>query len=505
LKRGTLIKVVGAAAAATTLGVVAGVLATRHDERREGGREVVSTIGTAGGTVRVAGLEVAVPPAAVRQPVRLVITTLGSAPARAYGGATTPGSPTFRIRTSGRLRAPVVLRFSDPRIGEARQVVAARRPDGATRWELVHGRRDGDTLEVTTRHFSDWQLRVGDVDLAAALSSAQREAKQIAELRSDPPACEIPAGATVGGAPDVTVDDSGKGDPLVHACLEQRGGTPALRVRSNRGVGLEFDLPGGVEIAEIRGRSLGEAAFDELNSALSRIGPTGNGRLLPGGGGEVLLTGDLENAPVTFRIATTGLVTDAVLALAPKEETVDALIDAATCGWRSGSGVDKPSVSSLKDLIWDCAQAGFSAAGKAAAASAMSLPKVTLGLTEVLADFGRSAKVTVAAQEREPGEDARDPLVSAGASCGRVAATGYRGAKVGAELVVVRGRIKCSFVRSLWARYWDAMDAPCDRLGAGTCWREFEGWSCVVPTAGASPKVFSCFEDAGRGEVVGYD
>ncbi len=273
----------------------------------------------------------------------------------------------------------------------------AHRPDGSAHWELIPGQRTGGGLVVETAELSPLQVRSGDLDFGPLLKGGKRKVQEGLGTRSKPLACEPPTGVTIR-------DDDGD-DPLLYACRETLdSGETALRVRNNRGVGLEFDPPDGVRIAEIKGRSVGEAAFDEINAALSKLGPTGNGRLLPGGGGEVLLTGDLTAAEVKFRITTTGLVGDALLLFAPKEETVEALVAAVSCAFTSGDRGARPTEDSIKDIIVECATGAFSAAGQAGIGLVIAAPSFGAALGDVLGDFGRNTTVTVEAKQAPPPE-----------------------------------------------------------------------------------------------------
>jgi hypothetical protein len=375
-------------ALAITVVLVGGLLVTRDDsDRRTTNGTVEKTIGRPGGSLRIEGLRLEIPPGAVAGPTRVRITRLAGTAPNVYPAATSRLSPAFEVDVPGRLARRVSLIF-ETRTASRRDLVAARQPEGSAGWELVRGRRVGSDFVVTTRELSGWQVRLPKIDTGAVSRGVKKKVHGWLGTRRQPLECQS------ADAPEVRDDDPE--DPLLYACLErQPGGEPALRVRNNRGVGLEFDLPDGVAIAELTGRSLGEAVFDEINEALSRVGPTGNGRLLPGGGGEVLLTGDLDDKQLSFRVATTGLVADALLLLAPRGESAEAIADAASCAFTSGDRGASATKDSVRDVLVDCASAAFSAAGEAAVGFALSAPGFAVGLGDALGDLGRTTEITV--------------------------------------------------------------------------------------------------------------
>jgi hypothetical protein len=481
-------RVVVAAVAAAVLIVAVTIAILSAGDGGPGRDRASEVIGPEGGSVSVPGLVVRVPAGTFAEPTEVRVEVEDGQDAPLYGGISKPRSDTFRVEADGRPRRDVEMRFAVADASDGR-LAAITRENESREWEIVPGAGRGEELVVTTRHFSNWAVRLFDKlkeTVARALDSLKTAFERVFGIRRrEPPACSSPPADA-----RLAVDDRKPDDPLLRACIDQEDGRLAVRVASNRAVGQEFEVPPGMR-TRVRGRSLGEAFMDLVNQGY----PSGTWRLLPGGG-EVALIGDRPERPIEFKPTTQALVFDVMLfavAGGGLDTTAQAIAKYAGCVYRVATSLVE--VRSFDDFagaardVWaDCADL-LPAAVLVTAGTFIGAIKIAAAVFDAFRDvFSRSASVRVEKVE---------PTVSAGAECGVIDTQAtFRTVldesprRVKATLEVVSGSVRCTEAREL-ANWYFGSDEPCPKVG-NTCPRERGEWTCVAPTAGSHPVVLRC-------------
>jgi len=164
-------------------------------------------------------------------------------------------------------------------------------------------------------------------------------------------------------------------------------------------------------------------------------------------------------------------------------------------------GVQKRELQSLVDAylaaadtadIPECVLRAPEAHWNINAHSAEAMPGRVKNLPKLVGDF-----LVETCNAERLGRCAPEPLVGAGGICGLLTSLKDQNNNrpLRLELQVERGAARCSEARELVTSYWTAT-GPCDRQGAGTCWRESGEWECVAPTLGSYPVIVSCFGPA---------
>lgn len=488
---------IAAVAVAVGCGVAALLLLGDSDESRS-----PNSIGPEGGEVSALGVTIRVPPGAVRKETTFAIER-AAASASTLVPEARDASPAFSITASGPLAKPVELHLPVSGSGADGRLLAATRERPTDMWALARGTfdRGNSALVIKTRDLSFWQVLKDAafkkaVDLGVAATSGLLRA---GGTRAREPECgSRPPGYSLSGATGI-----GDADATIFACLEARGEQVAVRLVNNRAIGLELEVPKGLQVDSRKGAEISDALLDAAARAFA--GDEGNLRTIPATG-ELTLVGAPAEARLVVKPTLRSFVFDlGVFAISQAGGAPGAVADYLTCLGNAATRLHSGPPDSAQEAldaalgVWgDCGDtlARVGAKGLTVKAAAVFFGGMKLGTG--IADAVRALVTKEAAEVR-----IEEVAVAAGTSCGSVTATGAAG-EVAAELIVESGEMKCSFARRLWDRYWAAgPDEPCDRQGAGTCWRDIEDWTCVVPTAGAHPTVFTCSETSGGGELIG--
>jgi len=317
----------------------------------EQGDETTVTLGPEGGVAHLDGLEVRVPRGAFARATRVRLSSQPDDAAEMYARVSESGSQVFRVEASQPLRKHAELRFRMERGRDSERLVAATRSGTGEGWGLLEGQGQEEGLSVRVPRFSFFEARELRADVGGVRGVLGGRVKR--------PACPQ---QTASGA-KVTVD-APEEDPRLFACPVDLDGATGLRIVNNRAAPLEFDLPEGVAVRSVKGRSISETVWEKLNV----LPGSGNGRLVPSENGEVVLTGDFPEEGLDFRVTSAALTYDALLGAVAAAGTEGQRLlaqggEALEC-LRQGVSETRGSLDSfdsllgrLRDILADCAGA----------------------------------------------------------------------------------------------------------------------------------------------------
>lgn len=191
-----------------------------------------------------------------------------------------------------------VIRFPSVTPPDGEGVFVATRESDGEQWRLLEARRVDGGVAVRVDGFSQFQPLSLDVDLPDL-----GDLRRFAGTRVDDPGCAPRLLAPVDVS--IRIESEDPDDPLLWACPLSTADEPAVQLISNRGIGIEFDLPAGTRVASVKSPTLVQKFLEPLESA--QLGTPW--RLLPSGG-ELVLAFDEDRLPnaIEFTAAPTATV-----------------------------------------------------------------------------------------------------------------------------------------------------------------------------------------------------
>ncbi|MGI8595007.1 MAG: hypothetical protein ACR2ML_11695, partial [Solirubrobacteraceae bacterium] len=209
-----------------------------------------------------------VPRGAVREETEVRIEELPGTATELLPGTETR-SRLYAVDIGQPLRKPVELAFRLSRRPGSRDALAAasRERDGEM-WVLRRGDYDADrrVLRLRTRELSQWQVLEDVKNKAVDLGvTATSTLLQLGGVRAKEPACGVPPfGYALQG--EVGMGDA---NALVFACLEGLDEEMALRVVNNRAIGMEYEIPEGMQVKDVDSPELAAELMDKVREVFS--------------------------------------------------------------------------------------------------------------------------------------------------------------------------------------------------------------------------------------------
>lgn len=466
------------------------------------------SLGPEGGTVSGEGIVIEVPAGALEEEGTIEIERVPEE-ATALLPDTEGRGPTLSVETDQPLLKPIELRFSLDQASEKSTLAVATREDDDQMWTLRSGRLNeaGSEYALTTDQLSLWQLVAAETRetrqaFATVAKATLQEARQSAfalhrfvNTRATKPSCSAaPAGYTL----DVMA--SGPSDnALVFACLDTLDGELAIRVVNNRAIGLEFEIPDGLEVADISAPNLPEAVVEDLEEVLL----ADEGQVLPAGG-EVVFTGPASAEVLEFRASPRGFALDmgiSSLGLTGGKagKSVVAAGEFLEClegsSRRLLEGAPQSAQTAWDNLrgifIDDCGQALARAGGGALATKAavfFGVGKLSAAAVDSIASVVSDQSATVRVKETGVGPGSSCGVVETGKQWGGPFGDDRRPLNV--EITVESGQVLCAKAQEL-VKWYTTADNPCINSG-NTCPLEQDGWTCVGVTSGSYPVIYRC-------------
>lgn len=279
---------VGGAAVAAVAALAVGVLLLAGNDWGQ----TRASVGPSGGTVADGGLTVAIPPRALSREVAARVELGGESAVRLLSGLR-PLAPVHSIELDPNvaLKRPAEIRFQVDDVPRGPRYVATRKARGEM-WTLQRARRGADgEVVVTVDDFSLFQPLEDLASRAAARAeTAVATLLRLGGVRAREPRCEAPPfGYLLSGAVG-----SGDANALVFACLERDDTDMAVHVVNNRGIGMEYSLPGRLRVGSLTSPQLPDALMD----AVRRIQGGTSWRSISATG-EVVLTGAPRELAIT--------------------------------------------------------------------------------------------------------------------------------------------------------------------------------------------------------------
>ncbi len=463
-----------AVAACASVAAAAGAYLVVTSDGSDRELESSAVIGPEGGTVRTIGLEVRAPAGAFPVPTRVTaVRDAGSA--EMYNRVSRSRSPVYRIESERQPRRAVRLRFDLSKGSGAKGLVVATREQGERGWALLGGNTAAGTMTVTARHFTWFQVRQLKED-PEPIQDALGGRAQDPKCKDDP----------LSGR-KVTVEEEQE-PPRLFACALNAGDSPEIRIINNRAAGLEFDLPDGVKVVSTKGRSIAETIWEQQNLAVLSVGSYSGGRLVPGGGGEVVLSGDISSEGIEFQTTLGAASYDALLGLLEKSkaglevlaaggETLECFRVAASKLPNSADSA-RDFLGTLRDLVSDCNQflkpELLTKLGKA-----LANIQLISAVWDGSKDFGTAATLRV--------QKVDVPLLPraepSGGQCPRFSVQGV-------PVAIMDTNMGCSEAKSLAASI-----VECKKTGANlsSCTQQpYSGLSCRTGTSSESGTLYDC-------------
>lgn len=474
------------------------------------GSDDAATVGLEGGTVSESGVEVRFPARAVEDSTDVVIQEVDYDAVDQFPDLTAL-SRTFSIDVDQRLARPASVSIpvlEEPRPGAT--ILVASRETPFQMWILTPGRyQPGDQAVLfRTREFTEFQIvetiRNAAIDAGVA---ATKTFLKFGGARNDEPNCgEPPAGWGLEG-------DTGTGDAnaVLYACLETERGEAAIRIVSNRAIGLSMSLPAGFRTIDVHNPNIPDQVARVLRSAAG-----GSSQDIPAAG-EVRVAGPVGRARFDIHPTFGSFAFDIALFVVGElggkaGKSVEGAADFLECvnGVVSNSGKADREPRSLQAGLefaygtWrDCGDAlARSGAGATAEAGAVFFGGIKLGTA--------SADALGALVNRERIElRIRPAPVGPGTVCGVVKSGrswnpyGDYSRPLDVEVEVSRGAVLCSEAMATLSWY-QRIDPESACVNAGNlCVLDHGSWTCYAPPPPSFPTLSQC--KSGSSEVRGID
>lgn len=492
----------GLAAAASAVVVTAALFASSSDD--------AATVSVEGGTVFESGVKVEIPPHAVQGSADVAIQEVDYDAVDQFPDLTAL-SGTFSIDVDqrlARLASVSIPVFDEPRAGAT--ILVASRETPVQMWILSPGRYEaGDqVVSFRTREFSEFQIleTVKNAAIDAGVSATKTFLK-FGGVRNDEPDCgEPPVGWGLQG-------DTGIGDAnaVLYACLETEGGKAAVRIVSNRAIGLSTSLPAGFRTVDVSNPNIPDQVARALRSAVGS-----RSQDLPAGG-EIRVAGPVGLAQFeihpTFGSFAFDVALFAVGELGGKGgRSVEGAVHFLECvnGFVGSSGKANRDLGGLQAGLkfaygaWrDCGDTlARSGAGATAQAGAVFFGGIKLGTA--------SADSLGSLVNRERLElRIRPAPVGPGTACGVVKSGrswtpyGDYSRPLDVEVEVSRGEVLCSEAMATlsWYQKLDP-ESACAHAG-NLCVLNSGSWTCYAPPPPNFPTLVQC--KSGLNEIRGID
>lgn len=468
------------------------------------------SVGVEGGTVSGSGVEVEIPAHAVRDSADVAIEEVDYDAVDQFPDLTAL-SGTFSIDIDRRLARPASVSIpvlDEPRPGAT--ILVASRETPVQMWVLRPGRYEpGDqAVSFRTREFSEFQIleAVKNAAIDAGVAATKTFLK-FGGVRNDEPDCgEPPVGWGLQG-------DTGIGDAnaVLYACLETEGSEAAVRIVSNRAMGLSTSLPAGFRTIDVSNPNIPDQVARALRSAVGS-----RSQDLPAAG-EIRVAGPVGRAQFAIRPTFGSFAFDVALfavgELGGKAgRSVEGAVDFLECV----NGVVDSGGQADRELGWleaglelafgawhDCGDTlARSGAGAMAEAGAVFFGGIKLGTG--------SADALGSLVNREQLElRIRPAPVGPGTVCGVVKSGrswnpyGDYSRPLDVEVEVGRGAVLCSEAMATLSWY-QKLDPESACVDAGnTCVLDHGSWTCYAPPPPSFPTLIQC--ESGSSEVRGID
>jgi hypothetical protein len=474
------------------------------------GSDDAATIDVEGGMVSGSGVEVEIPAYAVHGSTDVAIQEVDYDAVDQFPDLTAL-SETFSIDVDqrlARLASVSIPVLDEPRAGAT--ILVASRETPVQMWILRPGRYEagGQAVSFRTREFSEFQIletvRNAAVDAGVA---ATKTFLKFGGVRNDEPDCgESPVGWGL-------QSDTGVGDAnaVLYACLETEGSEAAVRIVSNRAIGLNMSLPAGFRTVDVRNPNIPDQVARALRSAAGS-----RSQDLPAAG-EIRVAGPVGRAQFaihpTFGSFAFDVALFAVGEFGGKEgRSIEGAVDFLECvnGIVGSSGKADRELGELQVGLefaygaWrDCGDTlARSGAGATAEAGAVFFGGIKLGAasTDAVGSLVNRERLELRI---------RPAPVGPGTACGVVESDrswkpyGDYSRPLDVELEVSRGAVLCSDAMATLSWY-QKLDPTSACVDAGNlCVLDHGSWTCYAPPPPNFPTLVQCKN--GSNEIAGID